>query len=219
MARVLITGSNSGIGLELARQFAERGDEVVATCRVSSADLSALGVRVMEDVDVTSDASIRALGLALAGRRLDILVNNAGVLTEETLDALDFERMRRQFEVNALGPLRVTAALLPNLHRGAKVVIVTSRAGSLGDNTSGGLYGYRVSKAAVNMIGINLAHDVRGRGIAVALLHPGSVATGLNRGRGMPPADAARGLLTAIDRLTLAESGWFTRSDGTRLPW
>lgn len=219
MATVLITGSDTGIGLELARQLAQRGDDVVATCIASSAALSALPVRVIEGVDVTSDAAVHQLGVTLAGLPLDMLINNAGVFAQETLDTLDFDGMRRHYEVNALGPLRVTAALRPNLRRGAKVAIVSSRVGSIGDNASGANYGYRASKAAVNMIGVNLAHDLRPAGVAVALLHPGAVATAMNGGVGVPVAEAAEGLLARIDALTLAESGGFWHANGMRLPW
>ncbi|MGD9763426.1 MAG: SDR family oxidoreductase [Candidatus Binatia bacterium] len=219
MATVLITGSDTGIGLELARQLAQRGDDVVATCIASSAALSALPVRVIEGVDVTSDAAVHQLGVTLAGLPLDMLINNAGVFAQETLDTLDFDGMRRHYEVNALGPLRVTAALRPNLRRGAKVAIVSSRVGSIGDNASGANYGYRASKAAVNMIGVNLAHDLRPAGVAVALLHPGAVATAMNGGVGIPVAEAVEGLLARIDALTLAESGGFWHANGMRLPW
>ena len=219
MKTVLITGANQGIGLELCRQFKKRGDVVIAACRRASAELSKLGCRVIEDVEVTDDASVARLAAALAGQRLDVLVNNAGILSEESLGDLDFERIRRQFEVNALGPLRVTHALLGNLGRGSKVAIITSRMGSIADNGSGSYYGYRMSKAAVNMAGMSLARDLHERGITVLLLHPGMVATGMTDGRGIPAAESAAGLIARIDSLGLAETGSFHHANGEPLPW
>ncbi|HJY83197.1 MAG TPA: SDR family NAD(P)-dependent oxidoreductase, partial [Candidatus Binatia bacterium] len=136
--------------------------------------------------------------------------------------ALDFADLRRQFEINALGPLRVTEALLPYLGPGSKVAIITSWVGSLTDNTSGGLYGYRMSKAAANMAGVSLAHDLKGRGIAVILLHPGMVRTELTKGMEgvfMEPEEAAQGLLARIDELTLESRGSFRHANGAVLPW
>lgn len=220
MATVCITGANRGIGLELARQLAERGDHVVAVCRTPSDELAALGVEVVDGVDVADEQGIARLADALGDRSLDVLVNNAGVLSEETLENLDLDGIRRQLEVNSLGPLRVTAALRGNLGRGSKVAIVTSRMGSIDDNTSGGSYGYRMSKAAVNMAGRSLAHDLRGEGIAVALLHPGYVRTGMTGHSGLvDPPESAAGLIARIDDLDLDSSGWFWHANGERLPW
>ena len=161
MSKVLITGANRGIGLELCRQLVSRGDEVIAVCRQASVELRSLSLRVIEGIDVSETNSINSLATQLGGEKLDWLVNNAGILSVETLDNLDFNAMEQQFRVNSLGPLQVTAALLANLPEGSKVGIVTSRMGSVDDNTSGGYYGYRMSKAAVNMAGMSLARDLR----------------------------------------------------------
>ena len=150
---------------------------------------------------------------------IDILNNNAGMLTRETLDDMNFDRMRAQYEVNALGPLRVTLALLPNLHSGSKVAILTSRVGSVGDNSSGGNYGYRMSKAAANMAGKNLAIELKDRGIAVGLLHPGLVATDMTGHMGVSTEHAAAGLIRRIDKLSLKNSGTFWHAEGEKLPW
>lgn len=220
MARVVITGANRGIGLELARQLADRGDEVVAACRSASSPLAGLGVEVVEGVDVTQDAGVEALVRRLGDRELDVLVNNAGVLARDSLAELDLDAIRRQLEVNALGPLRLTAALVPRLRRGSKIAIVTSRMGSIGDNSSGGSYGYRMSKAAVNMAGVTLARDLADRGVAVAILHPGFVRTDMTGHQGMiDPPESAAGLLARIDELTLETSGGCWHANGERLPW
>lgn len=220
MARVAVTGANRGIGYELVRQLAGRGDYVIAACRTSSPELDALGVEVHRDVDVMEDESIARFAENIGEENIDILINNAGVLTSETLNDLDWERMRRQFEVNTLGPLRVSKALLPLMGEGAKLAIVSSGVGSLANNVGGGNYGYRISKTAVNMAGVNLAHDLRPRGIAVILLHPGYVATGMTGYRGpVHPGDAARGLIGRIDDLTMSTSGTFWHAEGYELPW
>ena len=219
MPSVMVTGANRGIGLELCRQLHHRGDTVIATCRQASPELDGLGVRVIRDVDVADDASVRALAKHIGNVRLDILINNAAISVPDTLDDLDLEQVRRQFEVNTLGPIRVTLALLPNLKWGSKLVLITSRLGSIGDNGSGGGYGYRISKAGLNMAGVNLAHDLRRHRVAVAILHPGMVATEMTGGDGIPVAESAKGLIARIDGLRLEDSGSFWHANGERLPW
>lgn len=220
MATALVTGANRGIGLELCKQLKAKGYDVIGACRKSSAELDALGVRVETSVDVGSDDAVQKLAERLAGVSIDLLVQNAGVLSSESLDSLDFDGIRKQFEVNALGPLRVTKALLPNLAKNAKLALITSRMGSIADNGSGGMYGYRMSKAALNMAGSSLAIDLKDRGIAVALLHPGFVRTGMTGGNGtMEPEDSARQLIERIEALTLATSGGFWHANGDQLPW
>jgi NAD(P)-dependent dehydrogenase (short-subunit alcohol dehydrogenase family) len=217
---VLVTGANRGIGLELCRQLANRGDRVIAACRKTSNDLQGIDVRVEEGVDVTSTDSVSQLVRRLEGQTIDLLINNAGILTRESLDQMDLSAVLWQFEVNAMGPLRVSHALLPQMGPGAKIGIVTSRMGSISDNTSGSRYGYRMSKAAVNMAGVSLAHDLRDRGVAVALLHPGYVRTDMTGGNGnLEASEAASGLLARLDELDLSSTGTFWHSNGEVLPW
>lgn len=219
MATVVITGCNRGIGLELVRQYASRGDRVIGVCRRPSPQLEALGVRVIDGVDVATDAGVSRLSEALEGEPVDVLVNNAGILRSDSLETIDFDVMLELYRVNTLGPLRVTRQLLGNLDRGSKVAIVSSRVGSIEDNGSGRNYAYRASKTAVNMVGMNLHHDLCGRGIAVVMLHPGLVATDMTGGAGIPPAQAAAGLIERIDELTPETSGTFWHAEGYRLPW
>jgi NAD(P)-dependent dehydrogenase (short-subunit alcohol dehydrogenase family) len=223
MQTILITGANRGIGLALAQQFSARGDQVIAACRHSSGALELTGARIETGVDVTDEAALAALAQRLGDTRLDQLWLNAGILNRDSLGALDAEAvegMRRQFEVNALGPLRVAQALRGNLGEGSKVAIITSRMGSIADNDSGGSYGYRASKAAVNAIGKSLAVDLQPRGIAVFLLHPGYVATDMVGGHGdVTPAQAAERLIARVDGLDLARTGSFWHANGTALPW
>ena len=220
MARIVITGASRGIGLELARQLGARGEEVVAAVRRASEGLAGAGCEVVEGVDVTSDEGAQRLLDALAGRRVDVLVNNAGLLVPDTLASLDFDDAMRQYAVNALGPVRISRALLPLMEEGGKIGIVTSRVGSLADNSSGGNWGYRMSKAAANMAAVNLAVELKGRGIAVAALHPGYVRTDMTRGQGFISAEAAaRGLILRLDELTMERTGTFWHADGQELPW
>jgi NAD(P)-dependent dehydrogenase (short-subunit alcohol dehydrogenase family) len=220
MPTVVITGANRGIGLELARQFKERGDEVVALCRKSSDELAKLEVEVVEGVDVANDAGVGQLSTSLKGHTVDVLVNCAGILSDESLSDLDFDRIRRQFEINSLGPLRVTAALKGNLGEGSKVAVVSSRMGSIEDNTSGGRYGYRMSKVAVNMAGRSLANDLKDDGVAVAILHPGFVRTEMTGHQGLiDPPESAAGLIARIDEMTLETTGTFWHANGEVIPW
>ncbi len=220
MSRAVVTGANRGIGLELARQLVARGDTVAATSRATSAELEALDVHVFENVDVGDQQSVADFARRLGDEPIDMLINNAGILTSEELDSLDWDRLRRQFEVNTLGPLRVISTLIPCMAAAGKIGILTSRVGSMADNSSGGMYGYRISKAGANMVGVNLAHDLKPRGIAVFLLHPGYVKTGMTRGQGFTdPDEAARGLIERMDALTLADTGTFWHANGERLPW
>lgn len=221
MATYLITGANRGIGYEYCRQLQARGETVIAVCRSAAQELQQLGVRVEAGVDITSDASVADLQARLKGTVIDGLINNAGILKRVTLENLDFDSIREQFEVNALGALRITHALLPNLTANSKIVLMTSRMGSIGDNTSGNSYGYRMSKVALSMAGKSLAHDLKPRGIAVAILHPGLVQTRMTNFTtgGITPEESVKGLLARIDQLTLENTGTFWHANGEVLPW
>ncbi len=220
MSLSIVTGANRGIGLALTKLLAERGKTVLAACRTSSAELAKLGVEVVEGVDVTDDEGVARLVAAVGNRDVELLINNAGILRHEALGTIDYDAIRAQFESNALGPLRVTEALRKHLKKGAKVALITSRMGSIDDNSSGGYYGYRMSKVALNMAGKSLAHDLTSAGVSVAILHPGMVKTDMVAGHGqVEPDDAARGLLARIDAVTAESSGGFWHANGERLPW
>lgn len=220
MAMVVVTGANRGIGLELCRQYIQEGNQVVGICRQASKELRELPVQIIEGVDVTDEVSIKKVVSELKNQKIDILINNAGILRGDSLESLELEDVLQQFEVNALGPLKVTLALMANLQSGSKVAMITSRMGSIADNSSGGYYGYRSSKAALNMMGMSLAHDLRDRGISVALLHPGFVQTEMTNFQGqIGPGEAARGLRQRIQDLNLENSGHFWHANGELLPW
>ena len=197
----------------------ERGDDVIGVCRTSSDDLESIGIRVIDGVDVSDDAGVSKLAEAIGDLPIDVLINNAGILRSDSLETVDYGSMLEQYRVNTIGPLRVTRSLLKNLGEGSKVGIVTSRVGSIEDNGSGNNYGYRCSKSAANMVGMNLHHDLSPKGIAVVLLHPGLVATDMTGGTGVSAEDSARGLIARLDELSLATSGSFFHAEGYALPW
>ncbi|WP_413746110.1 SDR family oxidoreductase [Synechococcus sp. MIT S9507] len=221
MATSLVTGANRGIGLAYCQQLHLRGDRVIAVCRQSSDELDDLGVQVESGIELTSPDSLAALVNGLAGQKLDTVILNAGILESMGLSDLDPEAIRRQFEVNALAPLLLARALTPLMPEGSKLVLMTSRMGSIEDNSSGGSYGYRMSKVALNIAGKSLAVDLRSRGIAVAILHPGLVKTRMVQfnPNGISPEDSVRGLIARIDELTLNNSGSFLHANGSVLPW
>ncbi len=224
MTTTLVTGANRGIGLELTRVLLAKGHEVIACCRTAGPALHATGARIETGIEVSNPRSIDELAARLQGTKIDWLINNAGILSMDSIAELDFEAIRQQFEVNALGPLHVTSKLLPRLGRGSRVILITSRMGSIADNGSGGAYGYRMSKAALNMAGSSLAKDLRSEGIAVGILHPGMVATDMTvrfgRNSSMQtPHDAAAQLVERIDELTMESSGSFRHANGEPLPW
>jgi len=219
--RVLVIGSNRGIGLELCRQLSGRGAEVLAACRLSSAELAGIdGCVVHEGIDVTDHPTLEAFAGDLGPDSIDWVVVVAGILERNNLQALDVESIRRQLEVNAIGPLVAVAELLPCIRRGGKIGLLTSRMGSIADNTSGGSYGYRMSKAALNAAGKSLAEDLRPRDVAVRLLHPGYVRTDMTGGTGyIDAAEAATGLIARMDELTMDTTGTFVHQSGEPLPW
>jgi 2-glutathionyl-2-methylbut-3-en-1-ol dehydrogenase len=228
----LIVGADRGIAHAMARHLHARGDQVIAACFGDGADLAALGIAVEPGIDVTSDEAVTGLGKRLEQRgvRLDLLVHVAGIMHLDTLDTVDLDDVRRQFEVNTIGPLRVIRELRGLLVDGAKVGILTSRVGSLGDNSSGRDYAYRISKAAANMVALNLHHDLARHGVMVQALHPGMVRTHLldvidpgemqrYAAAFVAPEEAAAQLVAVLDALRPEEAGRFQHANGSFLPW
>ncbi len=221
MANYLVTGSNRGIGLEFCKQLKNKGNNVIATCRNSSEDLNSLGVEIIEDVDISSEKSISILKNRIRGRKIDCLINNAGIADYNSLDSLDLKSIRRQFEVNALSPLSFTKELLSFLNKGSKIAFITSRMGSIEDNTSGGSYGYRMSKVALSMAAKSLSLDLIRKEVYVAILHPGLVSTRMTgfTKNGISTIESVTGLLKIINNLNKNNSGTFWHSNGEILPW
>ena len=221
MSTYLITGANRGIGLELVRQLKDRGEDVIATCRSDSSELNSLAVRVETNVDITSGDSVIKLKKNLKDTRVDVLIQNAGIAEFNSLSDLDPQSIVRQFEVNALSPLCCVQTMLSQLSESAKIALISSRMGSIDDNSSGGSYGYRMSKVALCMAGKSLSVDLKPRGISVAILHPGLVSTRMTgfTSNGIQPKESVKGLIQRIDELTLENTGTFWHSNGEILPW
>lgn len=221
---VFITGANRGLGLEFARQYAEAGWQVIGTARRPDAatDLKALDVRVMH-LDVTNQESVDRLAHDLGDHPIDLLINNAGIFPmAATLPEIDFDNITRTLAVNTVGPMRVTRALLSNLRRGkAKMIVnITSNLGSIADNKNGSFYGYRESKAALNMFTRSLAAEMRDEGFTCIVMNPGWVQTDMG-GANAPfqAPESISGMRVVIDRLTPADSGTFWTHEGEQMPW
>tara|TARA_R110002167_G_scaffold35356_1_gene112943 strand:- start:1385 stop:2047 length:663 start_codon:yes stop_codon:yes gene_type:complete len=220
MATVVITGANRGIGLEFVKQYLAKGDKVIALCRNTSDELSQTSAKVIVKVDVSSPECLERVLSTLSDLKIDLLINNAGVLANESLEHMSATTLEYQFRVNAMGPLLVTQMLRKQLVKGAKVALISSRMGSVTDNTSGGRYGYRMSKAALNIAGVSLAHDLKEQDVAVALLHPGYVQTDMVNNNGdISAAVAVERLMQRIEELNINNSGTFWHSNGEVLPW
>lgn len=225
MTTVLITGANRGIGLELARQYASDGDNVIACCRKpkEASALNALdGVEVFQ-LDVTDDTSVKALKTDLGDRPIDILINNAGInLEPQSFEEMDFGKWEETFRVNSIGPFRVVQALIDNVKAGEdkKVITISSKMGSVGNVYYGGSIAYSSSKSAVNMVTKIIANRFRDEGIIAVPLHPEWVRTDM----GGPSAristeESATGLREVIAGMMMEESGRFFQYDGEELPW
>jgi len=221
---VLVTGANRGLGLEMVKRYAARGWRVHA-CARDTAGLAGLATGVVAHrLEVTDQAAVKALAATLAGEAIDLLINNAGVSGHEagTLGTLDAAVWKRTFEINALAPLLVAEAFVEHVARSSqrKLMAISSRLGSIEQNSEGGRYAYRASKTALNMAWRSLAADLRGRGIVCTVLHPGWVRTDMG-GKQAPLSieESVAGLLATIDALGPADSGGFRNYDGKPLPW
>lgn len=220
MPTVVITGANRGIGLALTQHYIQDNCHVIALCRTSSAELAATGAQIISGIELKNAHSITQVVQELKNQTVDILINNAGLLRPGHLGDLDVASITEQFLVNALAPIKVAEAFLPLLNPGAKVAFITSRMGSIADNTSGGYYGYRMSKAALNAGAKSFCEDVKARKIAVAILHPGYVQTAMVNFGGDISAEVSAGRLAQrISELNMKNSGSFWHSNGDVLPW
>lgn len=223
MATILITGAGRGIGLELAKAFIAAGDRVIAAVRDPAAAAIQLPEAQCLPVDVGSDDSVAQLKAELGQTPIDLLINNAGVIgpAQQSSMLMDFTGFLETLNINTLGPLRVTQALLPNLKRSAapRVAIISSRMGSMSHATSDRM-AYRASKAAVNKVMQCLATDLADDNIAVASLHPGWVRTDMGGAAAdIAPATSAAGIKAVLDRLTVKNTGRFWNYDGSEIAW
>ena len=220
MSVFLVTGANRGIGLEYCRQLKSRGETVVAVCREASDELRGLDVRIEQVPDLSQQQSISDLVARLNGLEINAAILNAGINHVMDLNSLDPVSIRQQFDVNAVAPLLLASALISSMSSGGKLLFMSSRMGSIQDNSSGGEYGYRMSKAALNSAVKSLSIDLKDQGISVGVLHPGMVQTRMNlTSDGIPPEEAVANLLKRVDQLSLQTTGTFWHADGTVLPW
>ncbi|MBT6120228.1 SDR family oxidoreductase [bacterium] len=219
---ILITGANKGIGLELVKRYAHT-ENVLAVCRTSSAELDALPVSIYRDIDIRRNSSIKSLVSDIGDQKIDLFLNVAGILSQEDIFELDsdaIDRISDQFEVNALGPVKLVAAFLDKIVNGGKIIMVTSRMGSVEDNTSGSRLGYRMSKAALNIASKSLSVDLKPRHISVGIIHPGSVQTDMTNNRGLITViESVDMIVERIKDLSLETSGVFFHASGEILPW
>jgi NAD(P)-dependent dehydrogenase (short-subunit alcohol dehydrogenase family) len=228
---VLVTGANRGLGLEFVRQYAQAGWKAYAACRLPKAakELKALQDRHADRIsvlslDVTDPASVRKAAEKLRGEPIDLLLNNAGVGSPpaQKIGSLDYAAWSQVLDANVLGPARMIEAFLGNVAKGRdkRIVTVTSRMGSIADNSSGGSYAYRSSKAGVNAAMKSFAIDLAPRGITCVVVHPGWVRTDMGGASGkLAPAESVKSLRALIDGLSPADSGKFFNVDGEELPW
>ena len=221
---VLITGANRGIGLELTRQYTAAGWQAIGTARKpeNAEALRALNAHVLQ-LDVTDQQSVDRMANDLANVPIDLLINNAGILPlMHSISDVDFDDVNRAMAVNTIGPMRVTRALLSNLRSGdAKMVVnITSQLGSIANNSGGGFYGYRESKAALNMFTRSLANELRGDGFICVVVHPGWVQTDMGGANAtLTVGESAQGIRSVIEKLSPEDSGTFWNYDGEPLPW
>lgn len=219
----LITGANRGLGLALSRELLEQGYEVYALCRKPSPLLHQLGAIVVDNIDVAHPQDIVSLSRRIALERLDILISNAGLGTDDSFETATHTGIEEQFAINALAPLLLTQVFLPFLKDQSKIALISSRFGSIANNTAGNSYAYRMSKAALNMLGKNLSIDLRERGVAIGIYSPGQVDTDMLRSLGITtgnnPQEVAQHLIDLIGKLSLTNSGTYWHIDGSIVPW
>ena len=227
MTTVLVTGANRGIGLEFVRQYAADGYKVIATCRdpKDSKDLERVnGDVTVLPLDVVEDDSVAALAKALDKQPIDILLNNAGAYLDRgvALGEFDYAKWSQSFDINVLGPMRLVEALVGNVARSKRklLVFLTSQMGSIADNTGGGSYAYRSSKAALNAAVKSLSIDLKPREIACLLLHPGWVRTDMGgKNATLEVRDSVSGMRRVIEAFEPAQSVSFLRYNGETVPW
>lgn len=222
---IVIIGANRGIGLEFCRQYLKNeANHIFAVCRKTSSGLDNLAgdrLSIIQGVDVGDLKSYEALEGQLGSTKIDLILHNSGIMKPVSLASFKLESINEQFQINTLGPIHSTLSLLPLLNQGGKIAFLTSKMGSIQDNTSGGSYGYRISKCALNMFARSLSHDLREQGIAVALLHPGWVKTDMTGHNGLITVEeSVSGLIKVIEeKVNLENSGIYIDYKFDQIPW
>ena len=228
MSTVLITGTNRGIGLEFTKQYAEAGWDILACCREPStaSALNALAAQYPNiktfALNVANFTQVDALAQQLSNTAIDVLINNAGVYPSGGLSDTEVENWLDSFKINSIAPLKIAIAFTPHIAKSQlkKLVTLSSKMGSIDDNTSGGSYMYRSTKTAVNMVMKSLSIDLKPSGIAVATLHPGWVETDMGGPNALIDTQTSvAGLRKVIDQLNLNNTGRFIAYDGKEIGW
>jgi len=219
--KAAVVGANRGIGLELAKKLVDEGHEVYAFCRSTSNELDKLQVKkVTQGFEVLNFTEMSSSLKSLGCKNFDQVYHVSGILESESLESFNEESILKQFKVNSIGPILTCKAFMPYLNQKAKIGILTSRMGSIGDNSSGGMYGYRMSKSALNSAGRSLALDLKDKGYTVLLLHPGYVKTDMTNHNGnISAAQSAEGLIRVMQTKDFKDSGTFWHMNGEPLPW
>eukprot|EP01126_Amoeba_proteus_P034965 TRINITY_DN3511_c0_g1_i3.p1 TRINITY_DN3511_c0_g1~~TRINITY_DN3511_c0_g1_i3.p1 ORF type:complete len:233 (+),score=33.73 TRINITY_DN3511_c0_g1_i3:75-773(+) len=225
---VLVTGSSKGIGLELCKQFASAGSKIIAVARSAPEEMSAIPNMQVVKADISQELGIAHVVSEVAEQPIDILVHNAGIYPSDSIADVSHEKFMQAFNLNTVAPFVLTSRLLNNLRVGSKIIFISSRMGSISDNSSGGSYAYRMSKAALNMGATSLAIDLSKKGVLVGLLHPGLVETEMTKrfnvqaGQGdcLSASTSANKIYQEIENLSSDTSGVFIHAiSGKRLPW
>lgn len=232
MKTILITGANRGIGLEFSRQYAVDGWRVLACCRCpeKSDALSKLAAQYPElikiqTLDVSDHTQIERLAQSLANESIDLLINNAGIYPSSDSGGFghtNYDEWMYAFRINTMAPLKVAEMFAAQIARGQQktIVTITSKMGSIADNSSGGHYLYRSSKAAVNMVVKSIAVDLEPLGITAVAIHPGWVKTDMGGPNALITTEqSVSGIRKVIGGLTMADSGKFFDYDGQVIAW
>lgn len=220
MKNLLITGASGGIGFEFCKQYQSKGYTVFAVCRKPSQELKKLNVNIISDIDLTDESCYSSIIKSLSENKIDLLINNAGIYLKESFGAFKENNFHQEFQINTIAPLMLTENLISYLQKKSKVIMISSRMGSISDNTSGGSYGYRASKAALNAATMSLSIDLKDKGISVGIFHPGYVKTKMTNYKGFLEAqESVLGMIKQIDELSLNAPLTFKHTNGSTLPW
>lgn len=219
MPIAIITGANKGLGLELCKQLKDKYT-IYAICRKPSEELKKLQVHIIDNIDLSKESDFNKLLAELKGVQIDLLCNNAGVYFRDTLENLSFENFMKTFAINTIAPIMLVKALFPKFNKGAKIIMMSSRMGSIEDTSTGRSYSYRASKAALNSLGKTLSVELKDKDIYTLLIHPGSVKTDMtNHDALITTETSVKGIIQRIDQLNSDHNGKFYAFDDRELPW
>jgi short-subunit dehydrogenase len=219
MLKAIVTGANKGIGLEFCRQLKDLGYDVIGLCRKLSPELKNLKIKIIENVDVKDYSRLIDVYKEIKNP-IDLLINNAGIYLKDEFNSLNFKNLEEQFNVNSLGPLKIVSAFMKLLKKDSKVIMISSIAGSITSVQDAKSYGYRSSKAALNMISNLLSFELKPFGVSLGIFHPGYVKTDMTNHQGIfKTFDSVQNMLKLIEKLNSDNSGTFWHVNGEIIPW